>query len=484
MNKVLTNLYRSIDEHSCQIAVNDGHEEWDYAKLGDHISIVQEKLYEISQGRQLRIGIYLQNSANYISSYYGVIAGKCLPFLIDKASNKAELNSIHNTCGVSHFIIDESTLDKFPLDNVQQVTSLDKGIVLIACKSEPNATPPTLDDTVTCRFTSGSSGVPKCLEFNDTAIVSAAESWLAGTKLKNGDKILCIAGMSNGLAFNTSLLSIIIAGAELHLYTGIMMAARILDVINQRQITRLVGFPAIYQHMASLKTTPESQNCSLTLAISASASLDPDIRGKFLQRFGLDISDYYGIAETGPVTFESDPSYNEGLGLPLPGVELRVVNSCSEKSGAIQIKTKSFASCYLNHFGEFSKKLTPDGYYKSDDLGIIYNDRLYLHGTSSKSANIGGRNVYTTEISSLIQRMPGMADVELFIDKDKHGLDVLHALVVAAPTVTRETIVSACRSDLASYKVPSRITFVDKIPRSGVGKATLSTLLELVQKAN
>jgi acyl-CoA synthetase (AMP-forming)/AMP-acid ligase II len=484
MNKILTNLYRSIDEYSCKTAVNDGHEEWNYAELGDHISIVQEKLYEISQGQQLRIGIYLQNSANYISSYYGVIAGKCLPFLIDKASNKAELNSIHNTCGVSHFIIDENTFGKFPLDNVQQVASLDKGIILIACKSEPSAAPPTLDDTVTCRFTSGSSGVPKCLEFSDTAIVSAAKNWIAGTKLKKEDKILCIAGISNGLAFNTSLLSTIIAGAELHLYTGIMMAARVLDVINQRQITRLVGFPAIYQHMVSLKNSSESQNSSLTLAISASASLDPDIRGKFLQRFDIDISDYYGIAETGPVTFEPDPSYNEGLGLPLPGVEIRIDNSRGEKAGAIQIKTESFASRYLNHFGEFSKKLTPDGYYKSDDLGTVCNYRLYLHGTSSKSANIGGRNVYTTEISSFLQRMPGMTDVELFVDKDKQGQDVLHALIVAAPTVTRETIISACRSNLASFKIPSRITFVDKIPRSGVGKATRSTLLELVQKAN
>lgn len=483
MNNVLESLYCAIEIHSDRVAVNDGLAVWTYAKLDSEIGNAKDNINKVSQGRRLRIGIYLPNSTQYVSGYYGTMAAGCLPFLVDISANTAELSAVFNSCGITHFVIAQKALATFPISNIQQVAVVGAETILVEIKDVPAATPEALPDTVTCRFTSGSSGVPKCLEFSGDAVTSAAINWVEGTALQADDKILCMAGMPNGLAFNTSLLATFIAGATLHFYTGILMAGRILDALHQRGITRLIGFPVIYQQMVALQNIPDTQKTGLNLAISASASLDKDIRKEFLRRFQVDISDYYGIAETGPVTFETDADFNEGQGAPLPGADVQIESDHPGGTGPILVKTASFASGYLNHTGAFSKKLNGDGYFVSDDLGTLKDGRLFLRGKTSKFANIGGRNVFAAEISSFIKAMDDVADAEVFIDKDKSDQDLLHAVVVAGKSVTREVIVASCRTNLARHKIPSRITFIDKIPRSGVGKISLTTLLEAVQEA-
>ena len=74
--------------------------------------------------------------------------------------------------------------------------------------------------TQVCRFTSGTTGRPKCLEFSGDAVVSAARNWVLGTGMTGEDRTLCLAALSNGLAFNTSLLSTFLAGGELHFLKG------------------------------------------------------------------------------------------------------------------------------------------------------------------------------------------------------------------------------------------------------------------------
>ena len=481
MNRVLSTLNSNIVAYAQRTAISDGIRSWSYSELGEIVTNVSEKLRSYVPELKCRIGIYLPNSAKYIFTYYALMAAEHLPFLIDNASNKTELAAIRQSCGVFHFIIEERFFEKFPLENFMSLGSIGDGLLLISSAVDRNAVPQALEDTVTCRFTSGSGGIPKCLEFSDEAIVSAAETWVAGTKLTIDDKVLCLAALSNGLAFNTSLLSTFLVGGELHIYTGIMMAARVLDAVDQRKITRIVGFPAIYRHLVLLESDSATTANRLNHAISASAVLDPKIRKEFHTRFGVDISDYYGIAETGPVTFETDPKYQEGLGRPLPGVDIRITSAVADGFGKVQVKTKSFASRYLNHKDKFESKKTADGYYATDDLGEIIDGRLYLRGKTSKTGNIGGRIVHLSEVNNFIGGITGVKDCEIFVDTDKNMQDILHAVIVADAGMSRGDIVSSCRADLAGFKIPSRITFVDTIPRSGVGKITFNSLRETVK---
>jgi acyl-coenzyme A synthetase/AMP-(fatty) acid ligase len=338
--------------------------------------------------------------------------------------------------------------------------------------------------TQVCRFTSGTTGRPKCLEFSGDAVVSAARNWVLGTGMSAGDRTLCLAALSNGLAFNTSLLSTFLAGGELHFLKGAPLTRPVARRIAEAEITRLVAFPTLYRNFVAPGGPDPAAMASLRHAISAGAPLWPDVREEFRARYGLDISDYYGIAETGPCTFERDPGYHHGLGEPLPGVEIRIApgpddGEGPDAAGEVLVRTSSMASGYLNHPGLFEGRLDADGFYHSGDRGRIVDGRLHLVGRTQDHINVAGRKIDPTEIVAVVSALEGVTEAVAFADEDLNREALVHLVVVAANGgPTKSAVAEACRSRLAPYKVPGRISFVPAIPRNGIGKPRIALLRE------
>jgi acyl-coenzyme A synthetase/AMP-(fatty) acid ligase len=220
---------------------------------------------------------------------------------------------------------------------------------------------------------------------------------------------------------------------------------------------------------------------SLRHAISAGAPLWPDVREEFRARYGLDISDYYGIAETGPCTFERHAGHHSGLGEPLPGVEIRIApggDPDDPETGEVLVRTASMASGYLNHPGMFEARLDADGFYHSGDRGRIVDGRLHLLGRTQDHINVAGRKVDPTEIVAVVSALGGVADAVAFPDEDLNRETLVHLVVATGGEVTRTEVLDACRARLAPWKVPGRVSFVTEIPRNGIGKPRIALLRE------
>lgn len=86
-------------------------------------------------------------------------------------------------------------------------------------------------------------------------MLAAARNWAAGTGLSAEDRIACLAALSNGLAFNTSLLAAFLPGASLHLSRGLPTASRIVRLLESTGATRLVAFPALYESIVRRSST-------------------------------------------------------------------------------------------------------------------------------------------------------------------------------------------------------------------------------------
>jgi acyl-coenzyme A synthetase/AMP-(fatty) acid ligase len=418
-----------------------------------------------------RVGLYLQNGPEYMAAYFGALWAGMVPFLLDKNFSAGELSAIRADCGLDALLLAAGT-EAPSLDAARPFTA-DLGLIAL----DGRGGPALRADTEVCRFTSGTTGRPKCLEFSGAAVIAAAQNWAEGTDLRPDDKSLCLATLSNGLAFNTSLLSTFIAGAELHLFAGMPLTRSVLSLIVERQMTRLVAFPTLYRLMTEDGVSP-TPLASLRCALSAGAPLWPDVREAFASRFAIDISDYYGIAETGPCTFEPDRTGRGGLGRPLPGVELRL------RAGEILVRTASMASGYLNHPGAFEARVDADGFYASGDSGHLIDGRLHLTGRTSDHINVGGRKVDPTEIVQVVTKLPAVRDAVVFADTDAHRETIAHLVVVMAAGDSK-ALFDACRQELAPYKVPGKISFVDAIPRSGIGKPRIAPLkLELAARSS
>ena len=458
-------MAESLDRHRGRTAVV-GAEPLAYEELGSRIRAAADLLRE-----PRHVGFCLGNRPEYVILYFATLFAGHLPLLLDASFNTGEIEAIRTDCGLDALVMERAKAEALDIPGKGEPVPFGDAVLLPLSRVEPRFAP--RPDTEVCRFTSGTTGRPKCLEFSGHAVVSAARNWVLGTGMTAEDRTLCLAALSNGLAFNTSLLSTFLAGGEIHFLKGVPLTRPVARRIEESGITRLVAFPTLYRNFVAPGGPDRSAMATLKHAISAGAPLWPDVREEFRNRYGLDISDYYGIAETGPVTFERDASHHSGLGQPLPGAEIRIAE------GEVLVRTASMASGYLNHPGLFEQRVDSQGFYHSGDRGRLVDGRLHLVGRTQDHINVAGRKIDPTEIVAVVSALDGVADAIAFPDEDLNREALVHLVVVASNgEVTKGTVAEACRSRLAPWKVPGRISFVQEIPRTGIGKPRIAVLRE------
>jgi acyl-CoA synthetase (AMP-forming)/AMP-acid ligase II len=456
-----------------------GSEPLTYDALRDRISAAAGALREILPRDASHVGFCLGNRPGYVILYFATLYAGHLPLLLDANFNTGEIEAIRSDCGLDALVMEPAKTAGLDVPGKLDAVSFGNDIAVLPLAPREPAFRPR-PDTQVCRFTSGTTGRPKCLEFSGHAVVSAARNWVLGTGMTGDDRTLALAALSNGLAFNTSLLSTFLAGGEIHFLKGLPLTRPVARRIAESGITRLVAFPTLYRNFVAPGGPEASEMAGLKHAISAGAPLWPDVREEFRNRYGLDISDYYGIAETGPVTFERDPGHHAGLGEPLPGAEIRIASEGTDDgAGEVLVRTESMASGYLNHPGLFEGRVDAEGFYHSGDRGRIAGGRLHLVGRTQDHINVAGRKIDPTEIVALVTALDGVADAVAFPDEDLNREALVHLVVVASsPDLTKAAVAEACRSRLAPWKVPGRISFAGEIPRTGIGKPRIAVLRE------
>jgi acyl-CoA synthetase (AMP-forming)/AMP-acid ligase II len=479
----------AIARHGGRRALAGGAETLSYDELGARIAAAAGWLRAAPGGAAgaeagavpRHVGFCLANGVDYVVLYLATLEAGWLPLLLDASFNTGEIAAIRADCGLGALVVDRARAAQLALPGASEPLPFGAGgvtLLPLAQEAAPGYAP--RPDTEVCRFTSGTTGRPKCLEFSGQAVTAAARNWVLGTGMTAADRTLCLAALSNGLAFNTSLLSTFLAGGELHFFGAVPLTRAVAARIAEAGITRLVAFPALYRNFVAPGGPERAAMATLEHAISAGAPLWPDVREEFRHRYGRDISDYYGIAETGPCTFERDPGHHQGLGEPLPGVEIRIAPDADEAgTGEVLVRTASMASGYLNHPGLFEQRLDGDGFFHSGDRGRIADRRLHLVGRTENHINVAGRKIDPTEVVAVVSTVDGVADAVAFADEDLNREALVHLVVVRSrPELTRADLAAACRARLAAYKVPGRISFVDEIPRTGIGKPRIALLRE------
>ncbi|MEU5658887.1 class I adenylate-forming enzyme family protein [Streptomyces sp. NPDC047737] len=438
---------------------------------------------------RVRAGIHAANSAAYVVAYAGLLRAGMVPLLLDPALGAAELAVIAADCGIDLFVSDRPLPAGLPATATTRIGDMR----LTALPAVPDR-PALLDTTEVCRFTSGSTGSPRCIEFSGSAVLAAARAWREATEMGEGERVLCFAGLFNGLAFNTSLLASFLAGAALWVPSGLPSSGHVARFLRQVEPTRLTGFPALYESLLR-REQPVPELAGLRSALSSAAPLSPGTAAELRRRHCLAVNDYYGVAEAGPLTYDPAPAPGRGLGYPLPGVEFAFGApdhgaTAARDHGApavrdpgapavddhgataLRVRSGSMGSRYLNAPGLLESRLDADGFYLTGDEGLIEEGRLVLRGRAAKGINIGGRKIDPAEVQQALGRC-GASDALVLATVKKNGDPMLAALVTGTADVTEEELRARCLGLLAPYKVPERIFAVPRMPRGGAGKPRL-----------
>ncbi len=252
--------------------------------------------------------------------------------------------------------------------------------------------------------------------------------------------------------------------------------------------TVFMGVPTYYTRLLAESGLSRESCKGMRMFISGSAPLLAETHSEFERRTGHRILERYGMSEAGMIT--SNPYHGERragtVGLPLPGIEVRVVDEADQalaegQKGAIQVKGENVFSGYWRMPEKTKQEFTDDGWFRTGDIGVFDADGyLSIVGRAKDLIITGGYNVYPKEIELALDELPQVAESAVIgVPHDDFG-EAVTAVVVGKPgaKADEEKIIAALKSKLAGYKVPKRVYFVDALPRNAMGKVQKNLLRE------
>lgn len=262
-------------------------------------------------------------------------------------------------------------------------------------------------------------------------------------------------------------------------------AARALRLMQAATV--FMGVPTYYTRLLQERGLTREAVAHMRLFISGSAPLLPETFAEFRERTGQSILERYGMTEGG--MFTSNPLEGERrggtVGFPLPGTEVRVVDDSDRplpagEIGHIQVRGENVFAGYWRMPEKTREEFTPEGYFRTGDLGRFDADGyLAIIGRDKDLIITGGLNVYPKEIEEAIDALPGVAESAVIGLPHSDFGEAVTAVVVrgkASATTSGEAIIAELKGRLAGFKVPKAVLFVDELPRNAMGKVQKNLL--------
>ncbi|ANC92959.1 malonyl-CoA synthase [Azospirillum humicireducens] len=254
--------------------------------------------------------------------------------------------------------------------------------------------------------------------------------------------------------------------------------------------TVMMGVPTFYTRLlADPRLTPEAA-AHMRLFISGSAPLLADTHREFRARTGHAILERYGMTETGMLT--SNPLDGERIpgtvGFPLPEVSVRVVDEKTGEPvadggiGVLEVKGPNVFSGYWRMPEKTAQEFRPGGWFITGDVGRI-DGRGYVHiiGRAKDLVISGGFNVYPKEVETAIDAIDGVVESAVIGVPHPDFGEAVVAVVLRRPgsdAVDEAAVIRACKEQLANFKVPKAVDFVEELPRNAMGKVQKNLLRE------
>ena len=252
------------------------------------------------------------------------------------------------------------------------------------------------------------------------------------------------------------------------------------------QATTMMGVPTFYTRLLNEERFTREASQHMRLFISGSAPLLAETHKSFAARTGKQILERYGMTETNMST--SNPYDGERIagtvGVPLPGVELRIANAKTGKSvpdgeiGIIELKGDNVFTGYWQMPEKTKESFRDDGYFITGDMARIdEHGYIVIVGRDKDLIISGGLNVYPKEIESMVDELEGVTESAVIgVPHPDFGEAVVAVIVAADKTLNEESVMEFLANKIAKFKQPKAVFFVEALPRNTMGKVQKVTL--------
>ena len=362
----------------------------------------------------------------------------------------------------------------------------DEGTLLDLARNAPETFDSVVaapDDLAAIIYTSGTTGRAKGAMLTHRNLASNALTLVDAWGFTRGDVLLHALPLYHVHGLFVACHCALLSGSRI-LWLSKFDAADVTKLLPHASV--MMGVPTFYSRLLAEPGFNEDACRSVRLFISGSAPLLPETFNEFRSRSGHAILERYGMSETGMNT--SNPLRGEricgSVGPPLPGVAVRVANSegraCLPGAiGGIEVKGPNVFAGYWRMPDKTRDEFTADGFFKTGDLGeLLDNGYVKIVGRAKDLIITGGLNVYPKEIEERIDALPGIAESAVIGVPDPDFGEAVTAVVVAkaGQAPSEADLIAALKAEIAHFKVPKRVHFVDELPRNAMGKVEKNTL--------
>lgn len=482
-----------------------GDEKLSYRQLDETSNRVANALIKLGMEKGDRVAIFLSNRLEFGIIYFGIIKAGGVAVPLDTRYKGDELASLFGNFQ-GRFLITESAFTETLAPILPHLKSVEHVIDLDAPSDAPFHSyrqmlaenppyPPQVEvdaeDLAMIIYTSGTTGNPKGVANSHRNILTELEVMANALEVTDREVAMMFAlPLFHIFALTVAFLTTASRGGTTVMVPGLTLR-ELLQTMERKRATWFMGVPSILLLMANM---PEAERrkydlSSLRLCFCGGAALPAELMIKFKERFGLPITQVWGLTEaSGTVTLQPiDGSGKFGsAGKVHPGWELRIVDGDGRElppnePGEIIVKGDGVMKGYYNN-PEGTAEALKDGWLYSGDIARVDEDGyLFIMGRKKEMIIVAGQNIYPSDIEDVLYQHPKVAEAAVVgIPNELRGEAVRAVIVLKEGEVaTEEEIKRFCRQRMASFKVPKEVKFVASMPKTPTGKIRKEELKKL-----
>jgi long-chain acyl-CoA synthetase len=490
----MVNLAHIIDDHDADsVALIWRNRVTTYGDLRDQVAAFRGGLAASGVVADDRVALIVGNSPQFVIAYLATIGLGAVAVPLNPASPGPELQTELSVVGPRAVVVDThgsatwANVDRAAVASIELVVLADpaagaEGIV--AFDDLLAAAPADVVDVddgqlAVLMFTSGTAGAPRAAMLTHGNLqANLDQSRSAEGHITDTDVIYGVLPLFHIFGLNVVVGLGLCVGATIVLVQRFDPATAV-QSIRDRGVTVIPGAPALWAAFAHFDELDADTFSTVRLALSGASRLPISVARSMHERFGIEIREGYGLTEASPVVTTSTgvtPRFGS-VGRALAGVEIRLVNANGDALvgdvGEVLVRGPNVFAGYYGDPEATAEVLDDDGWLHTGDMATTDDDGyLFLVDRSKDLIIVSGFNVFPAEVEEMLATHPAVVEAAVVGVAHPHTGEAVKAYVVAAPgsDVDEETLIEYSLDHLARYKCPSKVIFVEALPRNVSGK--------------
>jgi acyl-CoA synthetase (AMP-forming)/AMP-acid ligase II len=474
---VLEILHHSAEQWPERVALIHGTDRIGYPCLWDTARRLRDRFIALGLRSGQAVAVVGGNTPAFIAAAFAVAGAGAVAVLQSHTQTDEELRETLDAFPI-HAVVSDGLRASFPLGLEAQPLDLDgfAGGLRFAWTHPLPDRPfaPTVPEAAFARFTSGTTGQPKCAVLTHANIHDRIRAANQGLGVTPADTVLWLLPMA--FHFFVSITLYLAYGATIAL-TENLSPREILEQVKRHAARILYAAPRHYQRLAEEPETGiEAPLASLRLAISTASGLPARVARAFQERYGVPVSQAYGIIEAGLPMFNTLHAVEqpEAVGSPLPGWEVRLLDAEGRPTldgavGELLLRGPGLFSGYLQ--GEtFVTGLTPDGWLPTGDLARRTGPACYrILGRAHAAITLEGQTLFPEVLEAALESHPAVDQARVIVSSTEKSL---HADLVATPGSPRPSLeeLRACGQGVEGIEALQTAAWVESLEKTASGK--------------